>query len=57
MIGAVTALFIFGKMHFLLILENEFTHEIKSNGMRSSIQGFHGIVTNISHNIGNVSAS
>ena len=35
MIGAVTALIIFGKMHFLLISENEFTHEIKCNGMTS----------------------
>ena len=30
---------IFGKMHFLLISENEFFHEIKCNG----IDKFHGI--------------
>ena len=35
MIGAVTAPIISGKMHFLLISENEFNHEIKSNGMTS----------------------
>ena len=35
MIGAVTAPIIFGKMHFLLIPENEFFHEIKFNGMTS----------------------
>ena len=35
MIGAVTAPIIFGKMHFLLISENEFTLEIKCDGMTS----------------------
>ena len=35
MIRAVAALIIFGQMHFLLISENEFTHEIKCNGMTS----------------------
>ena len=34
-IGWLTTLIIFGKMHFLLISENEFTHEIKCNGMTS----------------------
>ena len=33
--GAVTAPFIFGKTHFLLISENEFTHEIKRDGITS----------------------
>ena len=35
----LTALIIFGKIHFLLISENEFTHEIKRDGITS----FHGI--------------
>ena len=35
MIRAVATLIIFGQMHFLLISENEFTHEIKCNGMTS----------------------
>ena len=35
MIGAVTATIIFGKIHFLLISENDFTYEIKCNGMTS----------------------
>ena len=30
-----TTLIIFGKMHFLLISENEFTHEIKRDGITS----------------------
>ena len=34
-IGAVTAPIIFGKVHFLLISENEFTHDIKCNGITS----------------------
>ena len=34
-IGAVTAPIIFGKMHFLLISQNEFTHEIKRDGITS----------------------
>ena len=28
----------FGKMHFLLISENEFFHEIKSNGITSFME-------------------
>ena len=28
---------IFGKMHFLLISENEFTHEIKHDGITSFV--------------------
>ena len=39
MIRAGTALIIFGKIHFLLISENEFFHEIKRDGITS----FHGI--------------
>ena len=35
MFVTVPALFIFGKMHFLLISENEFIHEIKRDGMTS----------------------
>ena len=31
------AVIIFGKMHFLLISENEFTHEIECNGMTSFV--------------------
>ena len=38
MIGAVTAPIIFGQMHFLLISENEFFHEIKCNGMTSFME-------------------
>ena len=34
-IGAVTAPVIFGKMHFLLISENDFFYEIKCNGITS----------------------
>ena len=37
-----TAPIIFGKMHFLLILENEFFHEIKSDGI-TSLHGIHVI--------------
>ena len=37
MIRAGTALVIFGKMHFLLISENEFNHEIKRDGRTSFI--------------------
>ena len=33
MIGAVTAPIIFYEMHFLLISENKFFHEIKCDGM------------------------
>ena len=35
---AVPALIIFGKMHFLLISENEFFHEIKYCGMTSFME-------------------
>ena len=35
MIGVLTAPIIFGKMHFLLMSENEFTHEIKCSGITS----------------------
>ena len=31
----ITAPIIFGNMHFLLISENEFTHEIKRDGITS----------------------
>ena len=34
----LTALIIFGKMHFLLISQNEFTHEIRCNGMTSFME-------------------
>ena len=35
---AVTAPIIFDKIHFLLISENEFFHEIKCNGMTSFLE-------------------
>ena len=35
MIRAGTALIIFGKIHFLLISENEFFYEIKRDGITS----------------------
>ena len=38
MIRAGTALIIFGKIHFLQISENEFTHEITCDGMTSSME-------------------
>ena len=40
MIGAVTAPILFGKMLFLLISENQFTHEIKRDGI-TSLHGIH----------------
>ena len=46
MIGAVTAPIIFGKMHFLLISQNEFFHEIKCNGITSFME-FMSIVMQI----------
>ena len=37
----------FGKMHFLLISENEFTHEMKRDGI-TSLHGIHGqLITGI----------
>ena len=33
-----TALTVYGEMHFLLISENEFTHEIKWNGITSFLE-------------------
>ena len=38
MIGAVIASVIFGKMHFLLISENEFFHEINCNRISSLME-------------------
>ena len=35
---AVTATIVFGKIHFLLISEKEFFHEIKCNGMTSFME-------------------
>ena len=40
MIGAVTPPIIFGNMHFLVISENEFTNEIKRDGI-TSLLGIH----------------
>ena len=34
---------IFGKVHFLLISENEFFHEINVTELRDGITGLHGI--------------
>ena len=54
MIGAVTALMIFtapiifGKMHFLLISEHWFFHEIKRDGM-TSLHGIHDFIDSL-HN-------
>ena len=39
----ILALIIFGKMHFLLISENNFFHEIKRDGI-TSMHGIHVIV-------------
>ena len=43
MIRAVTAAIVFGKMHFLLIAENEFFHEIEYNTVKQNdkFHGFH----------------
>ena len=38
MIGVVNAPITFGKTHFLLTSENEFTHEIKCNGITSFME-------------------
>ena len=42
-----TALIIFGEKHFLLVSENEFTHEIKCNGTTSFME-FMKMVCNFS---------
>merc|ERR1719498_870629 len=45
MIGSIPALIIFCKIHFLLISENEFFHEMKCDGITS----FHGIHAHMFH--------
>ena len=40
------ALIIFGKMHFLLISENEFFHEIKCNRMTSFMKFMFAVMNN-----------
>ena len=47
MIGAVTAPIIFGKMHFLLISENEFFHEIKCNGITNFMEFMISLLENL----------